>query len=205
MKKPLDDKEMIREIHRGKKEYLNTIAEKYYDDVYRFCCYQVGNRQEAWDLAQETFLHFIRYVDQYHYKNLKGYLLTIARNVCIDYFRKNQRKNRQEIELTSFPEESKPQLLSFRTSQEELIISVEELSRQLPPMQREAVILYYGYGFKYREIAHMTGTGIATAKSRVRQATQKLKKIVIKEEFCEEERNSIGTSSDRSDAKRNCT
>lgn len=29
----------------GKKEYLNTIAEKYYDDIYRFCCYQTGSRQ----------------------------------------------------------------------------------------------------------------------------------------------------------------
>ena len=39
MKRLLDDREMIREIHRGKKEYLNTIVEKYYDDIYRFCCH----------------------------------------------------------------------------------------------------------------------------------------------------------------------
>ena len=186
MKAYLDDREMIREIQRGKKEYLNTIAEKYYDDIYRFCCYQTGNRQEAWDLAQETFLHFIRYVEQYHYKNLKGYLLTIARNVCIDYFRKYQRRNQQETDFSSEMDWAGPECLSFRTSQEEMIVSVEELSVQLPALQREAVILYYGYGFKYREIAHMTGVGMATAKSRVRQGTEKLKKMVRKEELCEE-------------------
>ena len=167
MKRLLDDREMIREIHRGKKEYLNTIVEKYYDDIYRFCCYQVGNRQDAWDLAQETFLHFIKHVDQYHYK-------------------KCQRRNQQELELDAALQRPGQELLSFRTSQEELIVSVEELSRQLPSMQREAVILYYGYGYKYREIAHMTGTGIATAKSRVRQGTEKLRRIAVKEEFCEE-------------------
>lgn len=77
----MNDREMIREIQRGKKEYLNTIAEKYYDDIYRFCCYQTGSIQDADDLAQKTFLHFIRCVENYHYRNLKGYLLTIARNV----------------------------------------------------------------------------------------------------------------------------
>ncbi|MEY8389919.1 RNA polymerase sigma factor [Lachnospiraceae bacterium 45-W7] len=186
MKEPLNDREMIREIQRGKKEYLNTIAEKYYDDIYRFCCYQTGNREDAWDLAQETFLHFIRYVEQYHYKNLKGYLLTIARNVCLDYFRRSQRRNQRETDLSSGMELAGKETLSFRTRQEEVIVSVEELSRQLPAMQREAVILYYGYGYKYREIARMTGVGLATAKSRVRQATEKLRRMAEKEELCEE-------------------
>ncbi|NBH15652.1 RNA polymerase sigma factor [Lachnospiraceae bacterium] len=182
----MNDREMIREIQRGKKEYLNTIAEKYYDDIYRFCCYQTGNREDAWDLAQETFLHFIRYVEQYHYKNLKGYLLTIARNVCLDYFRRSQRRNQRETDLSSGMELAGKETLSFRTRQEEVIVSVEELSRQLPAMQREAVILYYGYGYKYREIARMTGVGLATAKSRVRQATEKLRRMAEKEELCEE-------------------
>ncbi len=55
----VNDREMIREIRRGKKEYLNNIAEKYYDDIFRFCCYQIGNYQEAGDLTQETFLQVL--------------------------------------------------------------------------------------------------------------------------------------------------
>ena len=92
----MNDRELIREIQRGKKEYLNDIAEKYYDDIYRFCCYQTGSCQDAGDLAQETFLHFIRSVEQFRYRNLKGYLLTIARNVCMDYFRGCQRRQEKE-------------------------------------------------------------------------------------------------------------
>ena len=48
----VNDREMIREIQKGKKEYLNDIAEKYYDDIYRFCCYQTGSCQDAGDLTQ---------------------------------------------------------------------------------------------------------------------------------------------------------
>ncbi len=79
----MEDKELIRRIQNGQKEYLNVIAEKYYDDIYYFCCYQCGSREDAFDLAQETFLRFIRYVEKYQYRNLKGYLLTIAMNTSI--------------------------------------------------------------------------------------------------------------------------
>ena len=90
----MDDRKAIREIQNGNKEYLNLLAEKYYDDIYRFCCYQTGDPDTAYDLAQETFLRFIRYVDHYRYKNLKGYLLTIARNVCFDFFSKETAAHR---------------------------------------------------------------------------------------------------------------
>ena len=179
----VNDREMIREIRRGKKEYLNNIAEKYYDDIFRFCCYQIGNYQEAGDLTQETFLHFIRSVEHYRHQNLKGYLLTIARNVCVDYFRSCRRRQEQEADWQEAADcpGTEENTMSIRTYQEELLITVEQLTRQLPDMQREAMILYYGYGFKYREIARMTEAGIGTVKSRIRQGTEKLKKSLDRE------------------------
>ena len=81
----MEDRELIRRIQDGQKQYLNEIAEKYYNDIYYFCCYQTGSREDAYDLAQETFLRFIRYVDRYQYRNLKGYILTIAMNLCRNY------------------------------------------------------------------------------------------------------------------------
>jgi RNA polymerase sigma factor (sigma-70 family) len=179
----VNDRELIREIQRGKKEYLNTIAEKYYDDIYRFCCYQTGSRQDAGDLTQETFLHFIRSVEHYRYRNLKGYLLTIARNVCMDYFRSaKRRQEKEELWQQELPE-GKEHVVKARTCQEEILVTMQQLTEHLPGMQREAMILYYGYGFKYREIARMTETGIGTVKSRIRQGTEKLKKSLKKEDL----------------------
>ena len=183
----MDDREMIREIQKGKKEYLNQIAEKYYDDIYRFCCYQTGSSQDAYDLAQETFLRFIHSVGHYRFQNLKGYLLTIARNLCIDYFREGRRRQEQEMELAltgeALPGEMQEKEAAAASSQEEFLVTVAQLAEQLPQMQREAVILYYGYGFKYREIARMTETTVSTAKSRVRQGIEKLRKAVRREDF----------------------
>lgn len=176
---------MIREIQKGKKEYLNDIAEKYYDDIYRFCCYQTGSCQDAGDLTQETFLNFIRSVERCHDRNLKGYLLTIARNVCVDYFRSCKRRQEKEEDFQKKEGEyaRAGTVQGIRTDQEEFLVTVEQLARQLPGMQREAVVLYYGYGLKYREIAKITGAGIATVKSRVRQGTEKIRQSVRREDF----------------------
>ena len=56
----MDDRKAIKEIKKGNKEYLNLLAEKYYDDIYRPCCYQTAAPDSSYDLAQETFLRFIR-------------------------------------------------------------------------------------------------------------------------------------------------
>lgn len=129
-------------------------------------------------MAQETFLHFIRSVEQFRYRNLKGYLLTIARNVCMDYFRGCQRRQEKEESFRQKAQEDGAFAVSqqARSQQEEFLVTVEQLTEHLPQMQREAMVLYYGYGFKYREIARMTGVGIGTVKSRVRQGTRKLRK-----------------------------
>ena len=84
----VDEHQWIHSIRKGNKKYLQDIAVKYYDDIYRFCAFQTGNREDAYDLAQETFLRFIRYIEGYHDRNLKGYLLTIAMNVCRSYLSK---------------------------------------------------------------------------------------------------------------------
>lgn len=93
----VDERQWIHAIQRGDKRYLQDITEKYYDDIFRFCAFQTGSREDAYDLAQETFLRFIRYVESYHDRNLKGYLLTIATNICKDYLRKRATEERLTV------------------------------------------------------------------------------------------------------------
>ena len=173
----MNDRTLIWKIQQGQKELLNEIAEKYYDDIYRFCCYLTGQSQDAYDLAQETFLRFIRYVDRYRYRNLKGYLLTIARNVCMDYLR----QNKGEVITDAQGKTPETEAGEWGASRDEISALVErqflwgELLK-LPQFQREALILYYYSGLKIREIAVMTGVSASTVKSRLRQGTEKLKK-----------------------------
>lgn len=177
----MEDKELIRRIQNGEKDYLNVIADKYYDDIYYFCCYRIGNREDAYDLAQDTFLRFIRYVEQYKYQNLKGYLLTIAMNLCRDYCRSQASADYQAAEEAMHPE---PGSKAIPMQVENNVILFDALMK-LPDIQREAVLLHHFYGYKNREIAHMTGASYAAVKSRVKQGLAKLHQLLNKEDFYE--------------------
>ena len=184
----MDDRQLVHEIQHGKKQYLNEIAEKYYDDIYRFCCYQTGDRDQSYDLAQETFLRFIRYVDNYRYRNLKGYLLTIAMNVCRDFYHVEKKRQVnipfQDKEEAGYEAELKSgDDLTVRLIQKENSGYIWKALSALPQMQKEVIILHCYYEMKYREIGKMTGAKTATVKSRMKQGMEKLKQLLKKEDF----------------------
>ena len=196
----MEDRELIRRIQNGQKEYLNEIAEKYYDDIYYFCCYQTGSREDAYDLAQETFLRFIRYAEQYRYRNLKGYLLTIAMNLCRRYFHETGRTRlvTETVENINGNAAGSGRAAAGDITASEgretdtTVQAMEELEQsrllaeallKIPDIQREAVLLHHFYGYKNREIAHMTGASCAAVKSRVNQGLGKLQQLLDKEDF----------------------
>lgn len=202
----MDERQWIHAIQKGHKQYLQDIVEKYYDDIFRFCTFQAGNREDAYDLAQETFLRFIRYVEGYHYRNLKGYLLTIAMNLCRDFLREKGRRGNREVSFDREPGSENPaegdslwdmyqpseavlggagESPEVRLLERDVHDRLMEALSCLPQMQREAVLFHYLYGMKYREIAKITGVSASTVKSRVKQGMEKLRGIMKKEDFWE--------------------
>ncbi len=170
----MNDKKAVRLIGQGKTEYINDIASAYYDDIYRFCCFQTGDADWAYDLTQETFLRFIRYVDSMKAGNVKGYLLTIAMNVCRDGFREKSRREAQTAGEEALDTQSAPQ----RDAEAEDRLMLQRALLSLPDYQREAIVLHFYQGLKYREIGKMTGSSVATVKSRIRQGCQKMKELL---------------------------
>lgn len=198
----MDERQWIYAIQKGDKRYLWDIVEKYYDDIFRFCTFQTGSREDAYDLAQETFLRFIKYVEGYHCRNLKGYLLTIAMNLCRDYLTEKSRREEREIsfdrtivgenvlesdslwEIYQPPDpDSTQESPESRMMQRDVHDRLMEMLSCLPQMQRETLLLHYLYDMKYREIAKLTGVSVSTVKSRVKQGTEKLRGVIKREDF----------------------
>lgn len=202
----MDERQWIQAIQEGNKQCLQDIVEKYYDDIFRFCTFQTGSREDAYDLAQETFLKFIRYVEGYHYHNLKGYLLTIAMNLCRDFLAEKGRRKDREVSFDRAPDGENPaegdslwdmyqpsEAVLGRTGESPEARLLErdvhdrlmEALSCLPQMQRETLLFHYLYDMKYREIAKITGVSVSTVKSRVKQGMEKLRGILKKEDFWE--------------------
>jgi RNA polymerase sigma-70 factor (ECF subfamily) len=129
-----------------------------------------GNVDRADDLVQETLLRAIANINLFEPgTNMSAWLFTILRNL----FRSEYRKRRREVEdsdgryadsLKSHPEQH------GRVEFEELRAALD----QLPPDQREALILVGASGFSYEEAAAICDCAVGTIKSRVNRARTRL-------------------------------
>lgn len=167
----MTDKELIRKVHSGSKEALNAIIDKYYDEIYRFCLYLTGQETDSYDITQDVFLRFIKYVDSYEYRNLKGYLLIIARNLCRDYF--HHKKDTFCIEDAAYLGSDDTRLGNV----EDQMLLWHAL-QQLPVKQREIIILRIYEELRFHEIAAILGCNLSTVKSRFRLGVRSLRKIM---------------------------
>lgn len=61
-----------------------------YDKIYRYCYFKLHKRELAEDITQETFLRFLESRDYHNEGKALRYLYTIARNLCIDEYRKKK-------------------------------------------------------------------------------------------------------------------
>ena len=108
--------------------------------------------------------------------------MRIAHNLCMDYFRKNQK---EKIVANDNPEYDILDNVSIEESyKEDQIISDEEsidISKYLellPDEQREIIVFRHYYDYSFKEIAEMTGTNINTALGRMRYALINLRKLI---------------------------
>lgn len=119
-------------------------------------------------------MKFIRYVDSYQYKNLKGYLLIIARNLCFDFFR--HKKETVWIEEIAEAGKDDAQIKSIEDG-----LLIKQALLKIPMEQREVIILKIYEEMKFMEIARMLGCNVSTAKSRYHAGLEKLRKIMEEE------------------------
>jgi RNA polymerase sigma factor (sigma-70 family) len=123
------------------------------DEVFGLLARRVG-RQRAEDAFQETFLRALRaYPALKHGDYLRAWVLTIARNVAVDAFR----REKSTAELVEDPAE-----LPRRPAYAEL----EHLTGELPPTERAAVVLRYAYDMPYAAI----GAALGSSEDAARQA-----------------------------------
>lgn len=170
---------------RDRRAFVESAVETFYDDIYRFCRYYTGNETDSYDIAQEVFLRLMKYADACNHRNLKGYLIMIARNLCCDYFcsQSAQRENTISFDaITGGTEDvaAQRQAGCGRTIADcDSELYLRALLQGIPQEQREVVILRIHDGLKFREIAKITGCSLPTAKSRFRLGIASLKKHVV--------------------------
>ncbi|MES1248453.1 MAG: sigma-70 family RNA polymerase sigma factor [Actinomycetota bacterium] len=133
------------------------------DEVFRYLASRLG-RERAEDAFQETFLRALRAYDRLeHADHLRAWVLTIASRIAIDDVRR--RKPTEELTVDIWHEDARP--------------AFEELAPftdNLPPKERAAVVLRYGYDLDYAEIAATLGSNEQAARQAASAGVRRLRK-----------------------------
>lgn len=168
---------LIRQMKRGDDAAFDAFVRKYYADILRYCAFHSKSREEAEDLTQETFVRFFAKLSEYrHVGKAKNYLYTIAANLCCNQWKKQE----------PLPTEAEQLAATLTLADQEEAATTHLLLEwalgQLPPEQREVVILHYYQDLKQREIAEILEIGLPLVKYRLRQAKLRLSELIGKEE-----------------------
>ena len=142
---------------------FETFYAAHCDEVLSFLRRRVG-RQHADDLFQDTFLRALRAYDRLeHGEHLRAWVLTIASRLVVD----RARRTRPEGEL-----QTEPGVEDDRPAYEELA----PLTDELPPKERAAVVLRYGYDLGYDEIGAALGSTEQAARQAASAGVRRLRK-----------------------------
>ena len=146
-----------------------------YEEIYRYCWWKVKNRDDAEDLTQETFLRFVQMLSDYSEQGKpRALLYTIARNLCINHYRRVKPLSLSEAEILPSVD-PKLQQIDGR-------ISLQAAIEQLPYEQQEVILFRYGQDLQVNEIAKIMGLSRFAVMYRIRTALHSLKKNLEKEE-----------------------
>lgn len=151
---------------------MSMDLDEQYDKIYRYCYFKVRQRETAEDITQETFLRFLESNDYVNTGKAMQYLYTIARNLCVDEYRKQKMKNLDVEVADNYAEDNIITQISIR-------IALSELDEA----DRELLLLRYANDVSISVICKLYGISRFAVYRRISRAAQNLKRKLGNENF----------------------
>ena len=168
-----NDNELYYMLGEGKEraeEAFMEIYNRHSSRIYAYCRRFLGNKEDAQDVFQETFIRFLDSTKQERVMtNVPAFLLKIARNLCVNVKRKDKNPiSFEEYMISDGVEGDNKELLN-------LIKTALEI---LPEEYKDIFILREYEGLSYQEIAEIADVPLSTVKIRIFRAKQKIREIL---------------------------
>ncbi|RXK49655.1 RNA polymerase sigma factor [Aquirufa rosea] len=188
IKNQVNDAALVSAYIQGNDQAFETLVKRSKSKVYTTIYLIVKDRYIAEDLLQETYIKAIDVLKSGRYNEEGKFLpwvVRIAHNLAIDYFRKDKRYPTIVLEDGSkvfnsfeFAEDSAEEI----QLKEDQIVNIRELIKKLPDEQREVLVMRHYEELSFQEIAAQTQVSINTALGRMRYALINLRKMLEKQE-----------------------
>ena len=152
-----EDPQLVRKAVQGDQDAFAQLFEAYYDSVYRFMFFRIGDRPEAEDLASKVFIKAWEKRRQYRARRgkFKTWLFTIARNTLIDHYRTQKDHAALEAVEAVVPSEDPPleEWIGQRLESEKILAAMGQLTQD----QQQVIVMKIVEGFSTKEIAGAMG------------------------------------------------
>lgn len=171
----LDDGRAVEQARRGDEAAWRFLYERHVDLVFRLALREVGDRDAAMDIVQETFLRVARGLEGFRGdSSFRSWIARIAINRSRTWLR--GRSGRREVSLEAAPAPSDdapgPEAAAVRSDLAERAFA---FVRTLPDQQRDVILLRTTEGYSYREIAEILGTSEGSCRVSYHHGMSKLR------------------------------
>ncbi len=185
----MSDQQLVSQYLKGDESSLELLISRHKSKIFTSIILFVKDKYLAEDIFQDTFIKVIETLRTGKYKEEGKFLpwvMRIAHNLCIDYYRKVKRipnvinsEGFDIFEILKFASNNAEDVMI----KNETISKVKKLVDKLPHEQKEVVILRHYADLSFKEIAKLTGVSINTALGRMRYALQNMRKTIADKEI----------------------
>ena len=175
------EEELIRRAQEFDQEALGWLYELFYPKVYNYAYLQLGDVQQAEDLASEVLLRVLESLKGYRFRGvpLTAWVFRIARNYLIDLHRRRQRRPQVGLYEGIPSAEDSPHVAAERAiAHDELRLALTGLTEE----QRQVIILKFVEDMDNASVARVMGRSQGAVKSLQHRALASLRKILSSEE-----------------------
>jgi RNA polymerase sigma-70 factor (ECF subfamily) len=171
----LSDAALVDIVLRGESEAYARLVARYRDRYARFALHMLGNREDAEEALQDSFLRAYKALADYdHHERFHAWLARIVVNQCRTVLARTRRRDAVFLDVD-------PLVLDRAAApppSDRHWPELEHALAQLPSDQREAVVLKYADDLTYEEMSRITGAGASALKMRVQRAFVRLRALL---------------------------
>lgn len=179
----LNDKELISSYLQGDNKAFEVLLNRHRNKIYTSIYLFVKDSDLAQDIFQDVFIKIIDTLRKGKYNHEGKFLqwaMRISYNMCVDHFRRSKRRTKVSASETFdiFDVlETHEDTMETTIIKSEMHKRVRNLVDQLPPEQKEVVILRHYADMSFKEISKLTRVSINTALGRMRYALINMRKM----------------------------
>ena len=181
--------DLVKRCQNGESGAFDELVTRYRTRVFGMIYNMVHNEQDAWDLAQDSFVKAWKSIGRFRGRSsFYTWLYRIVMNVTIDWLRKKQVKGsgaefNDEVQLREIDPASRTvpkadALPHERMVHGEIRERINQAIAQLSPEHRAVILMKEMEDMQYHEIAEALGCSIGTVMSRLFYARKKLQNLL---------------------------